>query len=207
VVKVPRVPRHPLTVRADEVVEFGGPLWRIHRTAGPHAIPWNALRRFGPLTSMRFDPHPVGAGPEEHPRIGVHYNAIDIVTAVAETFQRTRLVDPYSYRPTLTGWTPGRPLRLLDLAGPWALRNGAAQSLAAAPRSVCRNWAREIETQLTDLDGLLAPSTMTGSANVVLWQRGADGIPSAPQFSRPLDHPDVRRLLRSACVAIGYRLI
>lgn len=206
--KVPRVPPAPLSVLATEVVDYTGPQWRIHRTAGAHVLAWNEPRLFGPLTSMRFDPHPDTApGPAVHDSAGVHYSASDVATAVAEVFQRSRAVDMTSGRPMLTGWLPVRPLRLLDLGGSWALRHGAAQSLASAPRSVCRAWARAIATEIPELDGVRAPSTMTGAANVVLWQRAADALPSAPAFSRPLDHPDVRRMLGPICETIGYRLL
>lgn len=206
--KVPRVPPGPLSVHSSEVVEYAGPQWRIHRTAGRHLVAWNEARRYGPLTSMRFDPHPTDpCGPALHPSIGVHYSAVDITTAVAETFQRVRAVDLFAGGPVLTGWRPVRPLRLLDLAGTWALRQGAAQSLTAAPRSVCRAWAHAVHAELPELDGMWAPSTMTGAANIVLWHRAVDALPAAPAFTRPLDHPDVRRMLGPICAGIGYRLL
>lgn len=206
--KVPRVPPERLTASETEVVEYTGPQWRIHRTSGTHVTAWNEHRRFGPLTSMRFDPHPESSdGPSFHSTAGVHYSATDVATAVAEVFQRGRAVDMLAGRPMLTGWTPVRPLLLLDLGGSWALRHGAAQSLASALRSVCRAWARSIATELPEFDGIRAPSTMTGAANIVLWRRAADALPAAPAFSRPLDHPDVRRMLDPICETIGYRLL
>ncbi len=203
--KVPASPPGRLTCDPGDVLSFTDPLWRIHRTSGPHVAPWSSPRRFGPLSSMRFDPHPDGP-PTLHADTGVLYNATDIATAVAEVFQRARVVDTTSGSPNLVGWRPTRPLRLLDLTGTWALRNGAAFALVTAPRSVCRSWARAIHDRF-ELDGLYASSTMTGAANVVLWHRSVDAVPAAPEFSRPLAHPITWSLLARAARDIGYGLI
>jgi len=133
------------------------------------------------------------------------YAAGDVATAVAEVFQLTRRLDVTSGAPYLTGWSPARSLRLLDLTGDWAVRNGAAHALNAAPRPVCRTWARAISAQWPDLDGLLVTSTMTGRRAVVLWVSAADSFPDAPGFSRPLTHPDVHRIVTLAAATVGYR--
>lgn len=203
--KVPRRPTAPLTVEPFDLVMYDGPLWRIHRTTGPHVAPWDHPRFFGPLAGMRFDPHPDGP-PADHRSIGVHYNATDLDTAAAEVFQRTRVIDPITGSPYLTGWTPTRPLSLLDLTGRWLIRNGAAAALTDAPRSTCRAWARAIHTELNDLDGLYVRSTMTGAANVVLWARALAAAPAAPQFHRPLTSPAAWAVLVDAAARIGYRL-
>jgi len=59
---------------------------RLHRHAmegpphrGEHVLPWNTLRTYGPLPSMRWDPHP---GPQPISAVeGVLYAAADIATA------------------------------------------------------------------------------------------------------------------------------
>ncbi|MGH3492168.1 MAG: RES family NAD+ phosphorylase [Sciscionella sp.] len=189
----------------------GAPLlWRIHRTQGGHVSDWNQLRTFGPLPSMRYDPHPE---PLEQYDEGVLYAAADhpgvpaLVTAVAEVFQATRAIDVDSFAPQLTAWTPTRDLRLLDLTGDWALGNQAAHSLAHAPRSTCRAWARAIRATWPDLDGLWAPSTMSAGTVVVLWNPAHDSFPATPAFSRPLAHPLVRRVLAQIAADIGYGII
>lgn len=206
--KVPRRPPKPLTVDEGEVVAYRGAVWRIQRTSGARVSAWNEARTFGPLPTMRFDPHlDEPTGPRSHPGDGVLYAATDIATCVAEVYQTTKVVDRHSGAPVLVGWTPVRPMRLLDLTGSWALRNGAAQSLAAAPRAVCRAWAREIYSQLPELDGLWVPSTMTGASNVVMWLRAADSMPAGPSFVRELSHPIAQVALASACRRIGYRIL
>jgi RES domain-containing protein len=166
-------------------------------------LAWNQLRTFGPIPTMRYDPHsePTGMSAE-----GVLYTATSLATALAETFQATRVVDSRSFAPQVTAWTPTRDLRLLDLTGIWALRNGAAFSLATAPKSTCRAWARQIRATWPDLDGLWTPSTMTGGANVVLWNPAQTSLPASPDFSRPLAEPTVHAICnRIAREEPGYR--
>jgi len=203
--KTPRTPPDRLTRDADDVIDHAGILWRIHRTAGEHVLPWNGFRTFGPLPSMRWEPHP-GERPTQCAE-GVLYAAGDVTTCLAEVYQDTRVIDTYAAGATLTGWQPLRPLRLLDLSGTWPLRNSASAALSAAPRAVSRRWARAIRTAWPDIDGLSAPSTMTGRRNVVLWSPAADSLPDLPEFSRPLSTSVVWSIVHAAATEIGYRVL
>lgn len=129
-------------------------------------------------------------------------------TAFAEVFQHTRIIELDTAR-ALTGWLPTRPLALLDLVdSDWALHNGAAASLPQAPRSTCRAWARAVwEQHGATLDGILAPSTLTGDPMVVLFVRAVDALPEAPDFSRPLDHLDVATIARVAATRLRWALV
>lgn len=203
--KTPRTP--PAALRRDpaDLVKAAPLLWRVHRTQGAHVLPWNVLRSYGPLSLMRFDPHPEPIG--QHAE-GVMYAGTAIAGALSETFQATRTIDTASYQPQLTAWRPTRELRLLDLTGTWALRNQAAYALSAAPKPTCRAWARAIRGTWPDLDGLWAPSTMTGAPNVVLWNPAASSFPASPSFSRPLADPTVRAIVtRVASRELGYRVV
>jgi hypothetical protein len=131
--KAPRTPPAQLIREPHDLVDYTATLWRIHRTAGEHVLPWNTLRTYGPLPSMRWDPHP-GAEPISTAE-GVLYAAADIGTSLAEVYQTTRVIDTRAGAPTLTAWQPQRGLRLLDLSGTWLLRNSASAALLAAPRS------------------------------------------------------------------------
>ncbi|AGZ51531.1 RES family NAD+ phosphorylase [Mycobacterium kansasii] len=203
--KVPRTPPEKLTRQPDDSTSYTGTLWRIHRTEGEHVLPWNKLRTFGPLPSMRWDPHP-DAEPSMRAE-GVLYAAADVATGLAEVYQTTRVIDTRAGAPTLTAWKPQRKLRLLDLSGTWLLRNSASAALLAAPRSICRRWARAIYTTWPELDGLYVPSTMTGRPNIVLWTAAADSLPALPSFSRPLSHPLVWSITQAAASEIGYRIL
>lgn len=186
------------------MVAFTGTLWRIHRTRGEHVLAWNGLRSYGPLPSMRWDPHP-GLQPSVHAE-GVLYAAADIATGLAEVYQTTRVIDTGAGAPVVTGWDPRRPLRLLDLSDTWLVRNNASAALLSAPRSTCRRWARAICGSWPDLDGLYVPSTLTGRLNVVLWTAAGDSFPAMPAFSRPLGDPLVWSIAQAAAVEIGYRI-
>ncbi|BBZ15288.1 RES family NAD+ phosphorylase [Mycobacterium branderi] len=203
--KVPRTPPDRLTKEPDDVVDYTGILWRVHRSTGEHVRPWNELRTYGPLPSMRWDPQP-GPPPADH-HDSVLYAACDVATALAEVYQSTRVIDTRAGAPRLTAWEPTRALQLLDLSGTWLLRNAASAALLGAPRSTCRRWARAIYLTWPELDGLQAPSTMTGRLNVVLWTASADAMPAAPSFSRPLAQPLVWTLAQAAAAEIGYQII
>lgn len=203
--KVPRTPAQALVREPGDVLSVRPVLWRVHRTQGGHVLAWNQLRTFGPIPTMRYDPHPEPAGPSVE---GVLYTATGLATALAEIFQATRVVDSRSFAPRVTAWTPTRDLRVLDLTGSWALRNGAAFSLATAPKSTCRAWARQIRATWPDLDGLWTPSTMTGGTNLALWNPARTSLPAAPEFSRPLAEPTLRVIAaRIAQNELGYRII
>ena len=203
--KVPRTPPDRLSKEPGDIVDYTGILWRVHRTTGEHVRPWNELRTYGPLPSMRWDPHP-GPRPAEHPDC-VLYAASDVSTALAEVYQTTRVIDTRAGAPRLTAWEPSWPLQLLDLSGTWLLRNTASAALLAAPRSSCRRWARAIYATWPELDGLQTPSTMTGRLNIILWTAAADSLPTAPSFSRPLTQPLVWSLAQAAAAEIGYQIV
>jgi RES domain len=202
--KAPRTPPAQLIREPHDLADYTATLWRVHRTAGEHVLPWNTLRTFGPLPSMCWDPHP---GPEPMSGAeGVLYAAADVATSLAEVYQTTRVIDTRAGGATLTAWQPQRRLRLLDLSGTWLLRNTASAALLAAPRSTCRRWARAIYTSWPELDGLYVPSTLTGRPNIVLWNAAADSIPAMPAFSRPLAHPLVWSIAQAAAAEIGYHI-
>ncbi len=206
--KAPREPSRPLVTEADDLRTYGGPLWRVHTAGGPHPTRWDQLRTYGPLDS-RWDPHPQPVA--DHPRHGVLYSATDPVTALGEVFWGTRLIDREDSHRHLTGWEPVRDVVLLDLTGLWAVRNAAAYALTQAPRSTCRAWARAIHEQVMSgdgapIDGLWAPSTITGRPVAVLFVAALDAFPPAPRLSRPLAHDDLAVVIEWAAGELGYEV-
>lgn len=181
--KNPRTPPPTLTREKTDIVEYQQALWTIHRTTGPYGRAWNTPRQWGPLKVSRWDPHE--EPPSLQPDRAVQYAAEDFTTSVAEVFQDFRSI-PLDPDYSVAGWVPTRPLSLLDLTGNWALRAGASTSLFAAPKSTCRAWSRKIFATWPDLDGLLVPSTMTQSRNIILFASAASSFPSAPELARSL---------------------
>jgi hypothetical protein len=186
-------------------VAYDGPLFRIHDTGGRHPTRWDALRTYGPLDA-RWDPHPLPTG--EHPAYQMAYAATDPLTPFGEFFQRTRVIDLSRPSLHLSGWRPSRQLRLLDLTGTWALRNGAAAALAQAPRTTCRSWSRAILDQLgADLDGLWTLSTITGRPTVALYGKAGSAFPAAPSISRPLNHEELVVVVEQARDESGFAVV
>lgn len=203
--KVPRTPPHPLAREPQDMVSYREALWRISDTTGPHVLPWNSLRTYGPLRTMRWDPHT--PPPSAQPERAVTYASPDLVTVMAERFQKYREVDPVSGDPYLYGFLPARQLELLDLTGEWPLRNHASHALNAAPKPVCRAWAAAILDAWPDLDGLRCRSTMDGRVTFVLFPGARGACPERPDFAAPLTQGDTFARVAAAAGAIGYGVL
>lgn len=208
--KVPAVPPATFDVRGrDDVRPFRDPLWRVFRTTGRHPVRWNELRRFGPVPGMRFDPHPPPA--RLHRDIGVLYAATRPVTAFAEVFESTRVIDRRAGGATIASWTPTRTLELLDLTSKWPVRNGAAASLQMMDeKSVTQAWARRIFEQLGhSVDGLHHLSSVTNEPVVTLFPRveAVHAFPVRPDFVTMLDAPAADVLVAQAVARLGYGVV
>lgn len=203
-----KLPQHPLgqlqRLPEDLRTLSGRPIWRVHRTSGAYVIPWNQLRHYGPIDTMRFDHH----DPPPHTQAkGISYNALDVPTVLAEVFQQTRVINRTKGDPYLTGWTPTRDLALLDLTGNWPIRNGASYTINTGRKDHCRAWARAITAAWPDLDGLWHNSSVTGQTVVTLFETTADAFPTTPIFSNPLTHAGLFSILSTAAAWIGYTLL
>ena len=203
-VKLPRDPGS-LTIDTADVVDWPHrKMVRIHGTVGPHSLEWYQLRHFGP-TPTRFDPHP--PPPATHPDFAVMYAAADVDTALAEVFQRGRVIEPSAPNgPYLTVWEASRSLRLLDLRGTWPIRQGASHAINTGPHQVCRRWAHAIAIHPQAVDGLLYSSSMTGSDATALFLPAADSLPENPELSLPLSDPGLGGVVECAAERIRYAI-
>jgi hypothetical protein len=188
----------------DRLLDTAAVLWRVHRTSGEHVVAWDHLRYWGPAATMRFDPHE--PPPHEQGR-GVSYAALSVPTALAEVFQRTRVINTRRGTPYLTAWSPARPLTLLDLTGTWPIQAGASHAINTGRRDHCRAWAGAILSARPDLDGLWHQASMTGGDAVTLFTHAADSFPDRPELSLPLSHPGIRGHLLAAAAEIAYRVV
>lgn len=204
----PKNPPHPpatFQTRPEDVLTVEhAELARIVFAASRFPLRWGEMRTWGPHPRCRWDPHPPPSG--QHPGCGVLYTADSLLTCAAEVFADTRVIDTRSDMPILQVWEATRPLRLLDLTGTWALRNGASVSLDSAPRSTCRAWARAIKEQLLDVDGLRTRSTMTGEDMTVLFSPAQDSLPTLPRDTAPLADATLYALLVALAPEIGYEI-
>ena len=135
------------------------------------------------------------------------YAAADMDTALAEVYQRGRVIEPTGPNtPYVTVWHPSRPLRLLDIRGQWPVRQGASHSLNTGPQPVCRRWAHAIALHPQRPDGILYTSSMTGGNAAALFLPSADSFPATPELSLPLSDPGLVGVINGAAERIGYAI-
>lgn len=183
----------------------GFELWRVYFHGGAHPTGWSDLRRFGPVAQARFDHH---LPPPRLQERGILYAAASGLTALAEVFQRRRMIDVTSGWPWLVGFAVAEPLTLLDLTGLWPTAAGASMALSSGPRPRARRWSQAIYAAFPEVQGLWYPSSMAGNAPAVaLYERAEAALPQQPFFHRPLDDPALRDPLRHAARRLGYAMI
>jgi hypothetical protein len=190
---------------AWRLLPAGSELWRIYRAGGAHPQSWNGFRSWGPHADARFDHHE--PPPREQTR-GVLYGALDVVTCVAEVFQRTNVVARSEHAPYLAAFALAGGLRLLDLAGPWPTIAGASMALnSALDRALTQAWSRAVYLAYPDADGLWYPSSMHANRPaVVLYERAAAALPAAPVLNRALADPALDSTVVGAAHAVGYAI-
>ena len=184
-------------------------IWRVYRRGGRHPALWQAFRRYGPLNG-RFDHHLTDA--EGKPRLqdrGIYYAALDLVTALAESFQDTRVIHRNARdQPWLVGLELAAPLRLLDLTSAWPTRAGASMVINSGARPRARRWSRAIFDAYPELQGLYFASSMYANKPVVsFYERARTALPRHPAVHRPLNDPALLVGLERAAAEIGYDLI
>lgn len=205
--KLPLPPERLPLLRARDIhrLPTGTTTWRIYRAGGRHPSTWSAFRRYGPLATGRFDPHP--RPPHDDPAHGIIYAALDIIATVAEVFQETRIIDRTWGEPWLAGFELHREVPLLDLTGAWPTRAGASQALSTGRRDIARAWSRAIRAAYPSIEGLLYRSSMAGgSRNLALFEVVEDAMPSHPSLHIPLVHPGLDLPLRRLADDLGYGL-
>ena len=197
------------TPASVKTLAAGTVLWRIYRRGGPHPGLWQGFRHFGPLNG-RFDHHLVDrhGQPRDQDR-GIYYAALDIRTALAESFQDTRVIyRTASDQPWIAGMELASPVRLLDLTGGWPTRAGASMVINSGPRPRARRWSKAIYEAYPELQGLLSASSMHANGPIVsLYERALVAMPPHPAVHRPLNDPALLVGLERAAVVIGYDLI
>ena len=211
--------------RRSELLELppGTPFVRVYRV-DPHRSRWDTFRTHGPTPRARFDHQPRPPGSTSDRRI--LYLAGDAPTALVEAFAATRLIDRHAGRPWLARFATVRPVRLLDIGGTWPTRAGASQAGASQALATgdhpdrTQAWARAIHAQL-DVDGIRYLSSLRGhprerrppeiplrlwGADVALFERAADVLPTRPTLHMALDHPGLSTILGRVALRYGYDL-
>ncbi|GAA1324876.1 RES family NAD+ phosphorylase [Nonlabens tegetincola] len=205
---MPLRPPETFVTEAAHLRGFDSVLWRVFATTSPHALRWNELRRFGPIAGMRFDPHKLPQGMDS--QAGVMYAATTPHTALAETFQATRVIDRSLFGREIVAWRPTRALTLLDLTTNWPVLNGAAASMMMDDKVATAAWARAIHSAMGgEIDGLFHHSSITAEPVVTLFGGGRrePGLPKRPEFSAPLGAALADEIVSQASRRLGYRVV
>ena len=205
--KLPGTPPADLVARRPDYYLWptSRPLWAILDGNGPYARPFGTMRSYGPVTSARFDPHP-GPVSDTSGELAL-YVAGDLLTAIAERYQRRRMVhlaDPAS--PIAYSWPATRALSLIDVTDVGAVRLGASHAINSGPKAVCRRWARAIRAAWPAADGMRYSSALSGRDCAVLWTPAAGSFPPGPAFAKAMASPGShwQRLVQKACADLGY---
>lgn len=209
-----KFPEPPLAVDlakipADvHILRAGHTIWRVYFAGGAHPTSWAQFRSWGP-TDARFDHHDP---PPSIQKKEILYGAIGgkaAVTAIAEVFQASRVVERGRRMPAWVAFQTTRDLRLLDLTGTWPTKAGASMAINTGQRARARRWSQAIYVAYAPLlDGLLYGSSMNGNQpSVALYERSLSAMPTTPLFHRQLSDPAVLNRLKNACRAVGYTLV
>lgn len=194
---------------AEKTLAAGTILWRVYRRGGRHPALWQGFRHYGPLNG-RFDHHLTDA--RDRPQLqdrGIYYAAPDIHTALAESFQGTRVIHRNTEdQPWLVGFELKAQVRFLDLMGVWPTRAGASMNINSGPRPRARRWSMAIYEAYPALQGIYSPSSMYANRPMAsLYERAVGALPDHPVVHRPLNDPALLVGLERAAVEIGYDLI
>ncbi|WP_157962580.1 RES family NAD+ phosphorylase [Homoserinimonas sp. OAct 916] len=206
--KVAPTPPSKFVTHPEHFREYDGQLWRIFRSQSRRLYSWDQLREHGPVLGVRFDPHPLPPG--DHAGYGVMYTSADAITAFAEVYQGSRVIDRISEAPILVGWKPTRKLELLDLTTNWPVLNTAAAAMMMDDKVSTQAWAREIYSQLgTQIDGLYHQSSIDNQPMITLFSRAKTqmSFPSLPSFNALLNHSAAEAIVDLAADRLGYSVI
>ena len=206
--KLPQSPDRPLPLSPSDVKEINVPLWRIFKTSGAHPSTWNEMREFGPLPSMRFDPHPAGV-PQDHPGVGVAYAGEDFYTAFAEVFSDAHTIDRNEDIRVLAAWEPTRTLSVLDLtAREVPSFFGAASIQMTDDKVTTQTWARALfEDHGLNVDGIRSRSSVDNGIVITLFSRAADSFPAAPREYQELRSSGADYYVDRASVQLKFGVI
>lgn len=207
---LPDLPATLPALQPHQVIRLdpGWELVRIHDARGRYARAFDQPRWFGPIAGRgRFDHHPPGPPADHQPHHGIiSVAATDPVTghgtpfdiALSEWVQSDRELHVNAGL-TLTVFTAGKPLELLDIRT-WGQTVGAGTHLSTAPHHLVQPWARAIRHAYPDLHGVLyVPATGGHGIAISLNETAAPLLGNATVLlSRVLSDPAMREHVQAA---------
>lgn len=188
----------------EQTVATGTRVWRIYFQSGRYATTWDSFRDYGPADG-RFDHH---LQPPRKQERAILYGAWEGVTCFAEVFQETRTIDRFRDDPFLVAFELMRPVRLLDLSGPWPTRAGASMAINSGQRARARRWSVNIYDAYRKIDGLLYCSSMNSNKPAMaLYERARSAMSAHPIFHRALADPTMVTVVNRAALIFNYVVI
>lgn len=168
-------------------LEGGRRLLRIYRPE-PYGQTAAGFRRVGPIG--RFDHHQNGK------TCGILYAGFTLSCCLVECFGDTGVIDVQGRR--LAFLQSQRPIVLLDLRGPGAMRAGSVAALSfCADRALSQDWSRYFHAAYPEIDGLIYSNAHNQEAALALYERAEEALSCIAD--RPLNEPSLRsHILRAA---------
>lgn len=186
-------------------IKRGELLVRLYHRGGSYPTLWNKFRAYGPFSTGRFDHH---MPPAKIQNRQILYAATLGVTAIAEFFQQTRIIDRKGREPWLVIFSIIRNIALLDLTGSWPTQAGASMAINSGPRTRAQNWSIDIYDAYPNIEGLWYASSMySNKPAITLYERAISALPPNPDFNRALADHTLTALLKNASNEINYSII
>lgn len=185
------------------VVSKGATIVRLYDPLrhGAHAL---SFRSFGPIS--RFDhhraPYPTKS---EDPGRGIIYGASELSSCLVEIFGDSKVVETGTWE--VAALTATRPLKLLDLRGPGAMRAGTVSAISKeSSRRFSQEWSRffyDTTFVYTAVDGLAFYNAHNDEEAFSFYERASDAFKCTAADVRPLRHDSLRAAVRDIASTNG----
>lgn len=185
------------------VVPKGATILRLYDPLmyGAHAL---FFRTYGPVS--RFDhhraPYPTKS---EDPDRGIIYGASELSSCLVEIFGDSKVVETGTWE--VAALTATRPLKLLDLRGPGAMRAGTVSAISKeSSRCFSQEWSRffyDTTFAYTVVDGLVFYNAHNDEEVFAFYERASDAFKFTAADVRPLRHDSLRAAVRDIAITSG----
>ena len=185
------------------VVPKGATIVRLYDPLahGAHAL---SFRGFGPIS--RFDhhraPYPTKS---EDPDRGTVYGACKLSSCLVEIFGDSKVVETGNWE--VAALTATRPLKLLDLRGPGAMRARTVSAISKeSSRRFSQEWSRffyDTTFAYTAVDGLVFYNAHNDEEAFAFYERTSDAFKCTAADVRPLRHDSLRAAVRDIAITNG----
>jgi len=152
----------------------------------------------------RFDHHRgLISAPQDDPERGIYYAAFSLSGCLVEYFGDTGVIEIKDQCIGLIDVT--RPLKLLDIRGPGAMKAGSVAALAkTADRTLSQQWSRYFYEHVdiySRIDGIIYYNAHNDEEAIALYERGQDGLACLQNQVIQLASPKLRLAIQAAALA------